>query len=110
MNKYDEIITEIGKIKSKTTLTMQDIQTLAFCYGALQALNLPSSNIPETNQSEELIDIFPALKEYQYNHNEHNFKKLCLEIREFCQSIYSMTINDEQRKIYFDMVKSLTTV
>ena len=105
MNKYEEIIAEIVKIKAKSTLTMQDIQTLAFCYGALQALNLGV-----TEQQEELIDVFPALKEYQLERNEHNFKKLCLEIREFCQSIYSMTANDEQREIYFDMIKNLTTV
>ena len=104
MSKHDEIMSEIGKIKGGNSFSMQDVQTLAFCYGALQALNLEA-----TTEQEELSDIFPALKDYQSNNSEHSFKNLCLEIQEFCQSVYVMTTNDEQRKIYFDMVKNLTT-
>lgn len=94
----------LAKLKAEILFQCKTYKTLAFCYGALQALNLDA-----TNEQEELSDIFPALKDYQSNNSEHNFKKLCLEIQEFCQSVYVMTTNDEQRKIYFDMVKILTT-
>ena len=60
-----------------------------------------------TKQQEELIDVFPALREYQKEHSEHNLKKLCLEIQEFCISVYATLKNDEEKNIYFDMVKSL---
>ena len=102
MNKHNEIAAEIDKIKAKNTIQMQDVQTLAFCYGALQALDLNS-----TKQQEELIDVFPALREYQKEHSEHNLRKLCLEIQEFCVSIYATLKSDEEKNIYFDMVKSL---
>lgn len=104
MNKYNEIIAEIEKIKAKNTMQMQDVQTLALCYGALQALNMET-----TDQQYELTDIFPALSKYQTSHSEHDLKKLCLEIQEFCQSLYVTIANDEHRKIYFDMTKKLTT-
>ena len=103
MNKYNEIITEIDKIKAKNTIQMQDVQTLAFCFGALQALNLNA-----TAQQEELIDVFPALKEYQKEHSEHNLRKLCLEIQEFCISVYATLKSQEEKNIYFSMIKNLT--
>lgn len=102
MSKNDEIMAEIEKIKAKNTIQMSDVQTLALCYGALQALNLNA-----TDQQDELVDIFPALSEYQTNHNEHTLKKLCLEIQEFCQSIYVTTTSREERQIYFDMVEKI---
>lgn len=102
MSKHDEIMAEIEKIKAKNTIQMQDVQTLALCYGALQALNIGA-----TVQQNEFVNIFPALKDYQSNHTEHNLKKLCLEIQEFCQSVYVTTTNDTERKIYYDMVKKL---
>lgn len=107
MNKHNEIIAEIDKIKAKNTIQMQDVQTLAFCYGALQALNLRTTRQQKESVKEELIDIFPALTSYQQEHSEHNLRKLCLEIQEFCISVYATLKNDEEKNIYFDMVKSL---
>ena len=104
MNKKEEIIAEIEKIKVKEKIQMQDVQTLALCYGAIQALEYRESNIqPERLETAELI---PSWKDYQLYRNEHNFKKLCLEIQEFCQSIYVMT-NATERRIYNDMINNL---
>lgn len=55
----------------------------------------------------EIADIFPALQNYKNEHSKVNLQKLCVEIAEFCQSVYASTENDEERKIYFHMVKKL---
>lgn len=107
MNKKAEIVAEIEKIKLKDKIQMQDVQTLALCYGAIQALEYGTSNIQLEHS--ESADLFPSWKDYQLYHTEHNFKKLCLEIQEFCQSIYVMTTTDE-RKIYNDMINNLKTI
>lgn len=55
----------------------------------------------------EAIDIFPALHKYQTEHTAVNLQKLCVEIAEFCRAIYSSTCNDNERKIYFNMLDKL---
>lgn len=55
----------------------------------------------------EAIDIFPALHKYQTEHTEVNLQKLCVEIAEFCQKVYASTRNDDERKIYFNMLEKL---
>ena len=79
MNKKTEILAEIEKIKAKEKIQMQDVQTLALCYGAIQALEYGTSNIQLEHS--ELSDMFPSYREYQLYRTEHNFKKLCLEIQ-----------------------------
>ena len=55
----------------------------------------------------EAIDIFPALHKYKKEHNILNLQKLCNETSEFCRAIYSSTRNEDERKVYFDMLKKL---
>ena len=55
----------------------------------------------------ELEDIFPALRKYREEHNKSNLQKLCVEILEFCRSIYASTENEEERKIYRAMIQKL---
>ena len=60
-----------------------------------------------TTEYREAVDIFPALHKYKIEHNAVNLKKLCVEVSEFCRAIYASTQNDEERKIYFDMLDKL---
>ncbi len=63
----------------------------------------------ETIQEEykQAVDIFPALHKYQKDHSTVNLQKLCVEVAEFCQSIYASTQNSAERNIYFNMLKKL---
>ena len=60
-----------------------------------------------TTEYREAIDIFPALHKYKYEHTTDNLKKLCVEIAQFCRSVYASTTNEQERKIYFDMLEKL---
>ena len=60
-----------------------------------------------TTEYREAIDIFPALHKYKYEHTTDNLKKLCVEIAQFCRAVYSSTRNEQERKIYFDMLEKL---
>lgn len=55
----------------------------------------------------ELEDIFPALQKYREEHNKSNLQKLCVEILQFCRSVYASTQSDEERKIYRAMTEKL---
>lgn len=59
------------------------------------------------NANSEIQDIFPALQKYKEEHNFANLQKLCVEISEFCQSVYASTRNEAERKIYRDMLEKL---
>ena len=60
-----------------------------------------------TTEYREAIDIFPALHKYKTEHNTDNLKKLCVEITEFCRAVYASTQNDEERKIFRNMLDKL---
>ena len=60
-----------------------------------------------TIEYREAIDIFPALHKYKYEHTTDNLKKLCVEIAQFCRAVYASTTNEQERKIYFDMLEKL---
>lgn len=60
-----------------------------------------------TTEYREAIDIFPALHKYKTEHNTDNLKKLCVEIADFCRAVYSSTHNEQERKIYFEMLEKL---
>ena len=60
-----------------------------------------------TTEYREAIDIFPALHKYKIEHNTDNFKKLCVEVAEFCRSIYASTQNEAERNIYYAMLDKL---
>lgn len=55
----------------------------------------------------ELEDIFPALQKYREDRNKTNLQKLCVEILEFCRSVYASTQSEEERKIYRAMIEKL---
>ena len=59
------------------------------------------------NPYSEIQDIFPALQKYKEEHNSVNLQKLCVEISEFCQSVYASTRNEAERKIYRTMIEKL---
>ena len=53
------------------------------------------------------VSIFPALHKYKTEHTTDNLKKLCVEIAQFCRAVYASTTNEQERKIYFDMLEKL---
>ena len=55
----------------------------------------------------EIADIFPALQKYKDEHSTANLQKLCVEISEFCRSVYASTRNEAERKIYNTMLEKL---
>ncbi len=56
---------------------------------------------------EMIIGIFPALHKYKNEHNASNLQKLCIEVVEFCKSIYASTQNDAERRIFKDILSKL---
>ena len=60
-----------------------------------------------TTEYREAIDIFPALHKYKTEHTTENLKKLCVEIAQFCRAVYASTTNEQERKIYYDMLEKL---
>ena len=60
-----------------------------------------------TTEYREAIDIFPALHKYKTKHTTDNLKKLCVEIAQFCRAVYASTTNEQERKIYYDMLEKL---
>lgn len=63
-----------------------------------------------TMEYREAIDIFPALHKYKTEHSTNNFKKLCVEIMEFCRAVYASTQNDEERRIFKNMLDKLNVM
>lgn len=49
----------------------------------------------------EIASIFPALQKYKVEHTKTNLQKLCVEIAEFCNSVYASTQNQEEREVFF---------
>lgn len=60
-----------------------------------------------TTEYREAIDIFPALHKYKTEHSTANLQKLCVEISQFCRAVYASTTNEQERKIYYDMLEKL---
>ena len=54
-----------------------------------------------------VIDTFPALHKYKTEHSTANLQKLCVEIAQFCRAVYASTTNEQERRIYFDMLDKL---
>lgn len=57
--------------------------------------------------SEMITGIFPALHKYKIEHNTVNLQKLCVEIAQFCRAVYASTTNEQERRIYYDMLEKL---
>ena len=60
-----------------------------------------------TVEFREAVSIFPALHKYKNEHTTDNLKKLCVEIAQFCRAVYASTQNEQERRIYFDMLEKL---
>ena len=60
-----------------------------------------------TMEYREAIDIFPALHKYKTEHSTDNLKKLCVEIADFCRAIYASTENEQERRIFNNMLDKL---
>ena len=105
INREKDIRQKISETLNKQSFGMQDVQTLALCWGALQVFK--NEVAPETNQEKELTDVFPALSLYQLEHTEVNLHKLCVEIEEFCRSVYASTRSENERTIFFGMLDKL---
>lgn len=56
----------------------------------------------------EIESIFPALQKYKAEHTKANLQKLCVEIAEFCKSVYASTENQEEREVYCAMLDKLS--
>lgn len=56
----------------------------------------------------EIESIFPALQKYKAEHTKTNLQKLCVEIAEFCKSVYASTENQEEREVYYTMLDKLS--
>ena len=56
----------------------------------------------------EIKDLFPALQKYKKDHNKDNLQKLCVEIVEFCRSVYASTANEKEREVYRSMIGKIT--
>lgn len=59
------------------------------------------------DEYKEAVDIFPALHKYKNEHNATNLQKLCVEIAQFCRAVYASTQNEQERKIYYNMLEKL---
>ena len=66
---------------------------------------------PTPKQIEEeyrgIVELFPALHKYKIEHSKENLQKLCVEIADFCRAVYSSTQNEQERKIFFNMLDKL---
>lgn len=60
-----------------------------------------------TKEYQEIVSIIPALHKYKADHNTTNLQKLCVEIAQFCRAVYASTTNEQERRIYFDMLEKL---
>ena len=61
----------------------------------------------QKNIYSEIASIFPALQKYKAEHTKANLQKLCVEIAEFCKSVYASTKNQEEREVYYSMIDKL---
>lgn len=53
----------------------------------------------------EAADLFPALYKYKSEHTTANFQKLCIEIEDFCNTVYASTHNQQERDIFRGMLE-----
>ena len=121
VEKLQDIQQEIDKLLNIDKISMDICQRLTYLRGAKCALesydsksNINTQLISQNNSeaklkpsADELKDIAPSLSAFIENHTTENLQKLCLELQEFCQSVYALTKNDDERKIYFKMLDNL---
>lgn len=120
-DKLQDIQNEIDKIIKSDKLNLDMCQKLTYLKSAetvfKQFLNQRNEIILNKDENTfktistapmtELNDIEPSLMHFIKFHTLENLQKLCLEIQEFCQSVYALTQNEEERSIYFDMARKI---
>lgn len=112
---------ELKKLSSKK-MSMDNVQAIAFCYTAKIALEklLSEENEKDTltqnkNATEEeyernsTFSPMPTLDIFLKEHTEHNLKKVCLELKETCLSIYATLRNEQEKEIFKNTFINLTT-
>lgn len=121
VEKLQDVQQEIDKLLNVDKISMDICQRLTYLRGAKCALesydsksNINTQLISQNNSeaklkpsADELKDVAPSLSAFIENHTTENLQKLCLELQEFCQSVYALTKNDDERKIYFKMLDNL---
>ena len=60
-----------------------------------------------SNEYKEAVKIFPALHKYQNEHTVHNLQNLCVEIADFCKSVYASTQSENERKIFHSVLDKI---
>ena len=63
----------------------------------------------QTHDNSEL-DIFPALQKYKDEHSTANLKKLCIEVLDFCRSIYASTQSDGEREAFRNIMRKIEKI
>lgn len=107
-------------VEKMTPSLAQNLNTYFGAKSALESVLYKNNKNISRNQNEDIQEVavlvnadekelLPTLKDFRQNHTEHNLQKLCLEIQEFCISIYSTLQNQEEKNIYSNMIKNLTT-
>lgn len=112
---------EIKKVSSEK-MSMDNAQTIAFCYMAKIALEKLLSEkeekdiLPQNKNATEkkyernsTFSLVPTLDIFLKEHTEHNLKKVCLELKETCLSIYATLRNEQEKEIFKNAFKNLTT-
>ena len=61
----------------------------------------------ESYTEQKTTEAIPSLNEFYKNHTEHNLKKVCLEIRELCLSIYSTLQTQAEKEIYYNALDKI---
>ena len=121
VEKLQDVQQEIDKLLNVDKISMDICQRLTYLIGAKCALesydsksNINTQLISQNDSavklkpsSDELKDVAPSLNTFIENRTIENLQKLCLELQEFCQSVYALTKNDDERKIYFKMLDNL---
>lgn len=79
--------------------------------GVVMAKKTEDSPLEKTEkQYSEIDDIFPALKKYKAEHSTVNLQKLCVEILEFCRSIYASTQNEAERDAFRKAMQKIAKI
>ncbi|MBR5823675.1 MAG: hypothetical protein IKY67_06000 [Paludibacteraceae bacterium] len=68
------------------------------------------TTIQLTDEYKEVVSLIPSLHKYKANHNITNLQKLCVEISAFCRAVYASTQNEDERKVYKNMLDTLSKV
>ena len=111
MDIYDNIKIldeEIEKL-SREKMTTSTAQLLNAYYGAKVALEHTGDMLTNKYKNDIIVKRGDTIisNDYFNIQNEHNLKKLCIEIQELCISVYATLRNDSEKNIYMDMIQSI---